>query len=299
MKENYVRALPRVLVYEGGYVDDPRDPGGETNKGVTAKTYGFYRSSHGLPARGVALISPDEVADIYRTMYWDICRCDDLPSGVDFAVFDVAVNSGPGAAGRMLQQALGADYTGRVDGLIGAGTITAANAAKDRDALVAGVCARRLAFLQRQRAWKTYSKGWSARVANVVKIGQAWASGSAGPNPVEVASAGGNVKATPDTVKKPLVPVRATAAVAAVGSAGATLTEMTQVFDPIRQLAGEGIHWIAATFGTVGAFGAALSGLAHSQFITGLSAGKGELEVADLDLSADMNFAPVSIAAAQ
>jgi lysozyme family protein len=295
--ENYDKALPRVLVYEGGYVDDPHDPGGATNKGVTHLTYDTYRASHGLPLRPVAQATDAEIADIYRGMYWSLCRCDELPAGVDFAVFDAAVNSGPGAAGRWLQQALGADYRGQVDGLIGRGTVAAADAAKDEDLLVAGICARRMATLKTNKNWKRYGNGWSARVVNVVKIGQAWAAGSIGPNPVDVTSAGGHVRAPLSDTKKPLIAVQPAAIAAGVGSFGAGLSEFASAFDPIRDALGSSVHWLAAGLGLVGATGASMTALGHSQFVGLLSAQRGEAEVPDFDLSADLAFVSVAVPA--
>lgn len=296
-KENFPAALARVLVYEGGFVNDPHDPGGATNQGVTQATYNVYRSSHKMPGQSVRLISSEEVADLYRGMYWNLCRCDDLPAGIDFAVFDAAVNSGPGAAGKWLQQALGADYTGQVDGLIGRATVDAVNAAKDDDVLVAGICGRRLATLQRNRNWSRYGKGWGARIANVVKIGQAWAAGSVGPAPVMVDSAGGHQKAPLSDTKKPLVPITATAVVAGVSTAGGTLTELAAAFAPIQSAIGNSFHWLAAALGFVGASGATLTALGHTQLVGLLSAQHGEAEVPQIDLAADAMFVSVPVAA--
>ncbi|NBY21315.1 MAG: hypothetical protein EBQ73_00210, partial [Gammaproteobacteria bacterium] len=94
MKENFPQALKQVLKYEGGKVDDPRDPGGRTAFGVTQDTYNAWRKKQGLPNADVFTISQADVAAIYRQEYWDSIRGDDLPAGVDFAVFDFAVNSG-------------------------------------------------------------------------------------------------------------------------------------------------------------------------------------------------------------
>lgn len=113
MKGNFRELLPKVLVHEGGYVDDPQDPGGETNKGITHKTYDAWRKRQGQPTRSVKHITPEEVAEIYRQQYWNKIAGDDLPSGVDYAVFDFAVNSGPSRAAQFLQRAVGVAEIGR------------------------------------------------------------------------------------------------------------------------------------------------------------------------------------------
>ena len=107
MQANFPKALPRILVYEGGKVDDPRDPGGRTNKGITQTTFNAWCREQGLPQVDVYTITNDEVASIYKYKFWDVVRGDDLPCGLDLVVFDGAVNSGPGQSGKWLQRALG------------------------------------------------------------------------------------------------------------------------------------------------------------------------------------------------
>ena len=92
MKENYAQALKQVLKYEGGYVDHPKDPGGPTNKGVTQAVYDSWRKSQNFSTQSVRAIADSEVAAIYKNLYWDRVSGDNLPDGVDFAVFDYAVN---------------------------------------------------------------------------------------------------------------------------------------------------------------------------------------------------------------
>ena len=181
--DRYLDALAKVLVHEGGYVNDPRDPGGATNRGVTRRTYDGYRKRLGLPSKPVRGISQTEVGEIYRRQYWAAVRGDDLPAGVDYVLFDGAVNSGPVQSVKWLQRALGV----KVDGVMGEATVAAAEAYPDHDALVAAILARRLAFLQSLKTWKAFGKGWGRRVAEVKAIGQAWATGSVGPQPTYVA----------------------------------------------------------------------------------------------------------------
>lgn len=170
-------SLAKVLVHEGGYVNHPSDPGGPTNKGVTQRVYDAYRKGKKLATRSVKNITSDEVADIYDRQYWDAVKGDLLPAGVDYVLFDGAVNSGPGQSIKWLQRALGPLYTGKVDGVMGMGTLTALKAVNNHDALVDRICNHRLAFLKALKTWRVFGKGWNARVAEVRSIGQAWATG--------------------------------------------------------------------------------------------------------------------------
>lgn len=162
MRENFKTALAAVLVHEGGYVNDPRDPGGATNKGITHRTYAAYQARIGATPSDVKHITDTEVAAIYKQQYWAAIMGDDLPSGLDYAVFDFAVNSGPSRAAKFLQRILGvAD-----DGHIGMQTLKAI-AARDVDGLIKSICANRLAWLRKLRHWPTFGKGWGRRVADV------------------------------------------------------------------------------------------------------------------------------------
>jgi len=158
MKENYPQALKQVLKYEGGYVDHPKDPGGPTNKGITQAVYDNWRKSQNLSIQSVRGIADSEVAAIYKNLYWDRVRGDDLPSGVDFAVFDFAVNSGVSRAAKMLQSVVGVTQ----DGQIGPATILAT-----KTYVAMSITNRRLAFMQSLSIWSTFGKGWSARIADV------------------------------------------------------------------------------------------------------------------------------------
>ncbi|NDB68403.1 MAG: hypothetical protein EB015_10455 [Methylocystaceae bacterium] len=158
MKENYPQALKQVLKYEGGYVDHPKDPGGPTNKGITQAVYDSWQKSQNLPTQSVRNISDATVAAIYKQQYWDRIRGDDLPSGVDFAVFDYAVNSGVSRAAKTLQNIVGVTP----DGQIGPATIQAA-----KDYVAMTVTNKRLAFMQSLSIWPTFGKGWAARIADV------------------------------------------------------------------------------------------------------------------------------------
>ena len=166
MKENFDAALKALLKHEGGYVNHPADPGGMTNLGVTKRVWEEW-VGHEVDEQTMRGLTPDAVAPLYRKRYWDAVRGDDLPAGVDLAVFDCAVNSGVGRASKFLQQVVGvAD-----DGKIGPGTIQAVNS-KDPKELVEAFCDKRQAFLEALPTFATFGKGWSRRVAEVREQGE-------------------------------------------------------------------------------------------------------------------------------
>lgn len=152
-------ALKLVLTEEGGKVDDPRDHGGRTNKGITQRAYDAWRASKGLLRRDVYLITDAEVEAIYRNAYADHVRFDDLPSGVGYAVFDDAVNSGTVEGAKELQRAVGM----AADGVIGDLTLAAVRRIAPV-VLVGRLCDGRLTFLRLIKGWITFGKGWSNRV---------------------------------------------------------------------------------------------------------------------------------------
>ncbi|RVU17511.1 glycoside hydrolase family 108 protein [Methylobacterium oryzihabitans] len=159
--ETFGRALALVLRHEGGYVDHPKDPGGATNLGVTIGTLGDWLGRPATKAE-VKALTPAGVGPIYRARYWNAVRGDELPAGLDVAVFDFAVNSGPARAIMALQRAAGvAD-----DGRLGPISLKAIHARASAD-LVQLVCADRLAFLRRLSTWPSFGRGWARRVAGV------------------------------------------------------------------------------------------------------------------------------------
>lgn len=172
MKGSFQRALALVLKHEGGFVNHPKDPGGATNKGVTIAV---FRAVYGQnkTVDDLKKITPEQVAHIYRRNYWDKVKADELPSGLDYAVFDYAVNSGPSRAAKHLQSVLGVAS----DGIIGAQTIAAANAL-DTKMVIEQLCNKRMAFLQSLKTWRTFGKGWGRRVEDVRSAAKAMV-----PNP--------------------------------------------------------------------------------------------------------------------
>ena len=107
-------------------------------------------------------LTPDNVAPLYKTKYWDKIKGDDLPAGVDYCVFDAAINSGAGRAAKWLQECVGT----QPDGAIGPMTLQAARAMVGAD-LVNLYCDKRLAFLKALKTWETFGRGWERRVEEV------------------------------------------------------------------------------------------------------------------------------------
>lgn len=149
---NFDDAFDRTIGHEGGYVDDPHDPGGETKFGISKRAY------PGEDIRGLTIMRARE---LYRRDYWDRIQGDQLPPWIAGQVFDAAVNSGVRQAAMWLQRAVGAHQ----DGVIGAKTIATARRA-DPGTAVARFNAARLQFLADLPAWTRFGRGWARRIAS-------------------------------------------------------------------------------------------------------------------------------------
>ncbi|KQV78162.1 glycoside hydrolase family 108 protein [Rhizobium sp. Root1220] len=229
----FPRSLAKTLIHEGGYSNHVADPGGATMRGITQRVYDEYRRSIGLGPLPVKNISTSELQAIYRKRYWNLAKCDKLARGVSYVVFDGAVNSGVGQSVKWLQRALQAMglYQGAIDGVIGQGTLLAAAGVNDNDALVARICERRMAFFKALKTFKTFGKGWSASVNGVLSVGQAWATGSVGPEIEYVA--GGDAKAfISDAKPAPTMGAADASTGGGVGSGGIAVT-LEQVRDQL------------------------------------------------------------------
>lgn len=168
MDATYKQALQLTLAHEGGYVNHPKDPGGATNFGVTQAVYNAYRKSINQPTRSVRFIDESEYSEIYAKNYWKKASCDRLPAGLDYAVFDYAVNSGVGRSVKDLQRTLNDFFDAglAVDGIAGASTVQAACDAANAGevALIEAYCNRRMKFLRSLHTFGTFGKGWTRRV---------------------------------------------------------------------------------------------------------------------------------------
>jgi len=169
MKENFLSSLAHVLKSEGGFVNHPKDPGGMTNLGCTKAVWEEY-VGHPVSENDMRDLTPELVSPLYKRKYWDKVAGDDLPSGVDYAVFDAAINSGPGRAAKWLQEVVGVT----ADGSIGKGTLAAVEAVDTQD-LIAKYNDRRLQFLEGLPTFSTFGKGWSRRVSEVQSAASALA----------------------------------------------------------------------------------------------------------------------------
>jgi lysozyme family protein len=173
MTDQFSVCLPFSLAWEGGYVNNPKDPGGATMRGVTQRTYDGYRHVRGLPTQPVVKIATSELEAIYRHDFWNLISGDRLPSGINLAMLDFAINSGPSRAVRYMQSAVG--LTGDdVDGDMGNITLSRILGVNDREGLLDDYMDARIAFMRSSRnretgalLWPTFGKGWTNRVNSI------------------------------------------------------------------------------------------------------------------------------------
>lgn len=151
-----------VLDREQGFVDHPEDNGGPTNLGITLKTLSEWRGAAGASVADLKKLSVSQAREIYRALYWNRMRCDDLPAGVDLMAFDFAVNAGPATSARLLQRAAGAE----ADGSVGPATLAAVRTASP-EKLIDAFHAAKLAHYRGLDDWKTFGKGWVNRATIV------------------------------------------------------------------------------------------------------------------------------------
>lgn len=152
----FLKAVARVLKSEGGYVNDPHDPGGETKFGISKRSY---------PSVDIKNLTEDGARAIYERDYWQAVRGDVLPPAVACVVFDSAVNQGVKPAIRFLQAALGVP----VDGVIGPATIAAATAVRDPVELASRICRRRIESYSTLEGWPRYRASWIQRTLDVFR----------------------------------------------------------------------------------------------------------------------------------
>lgn len=161
MNTNFEKSLAELLKHEGGFVNHPSDPGGATNLGVTQAVWEDW-IDRAVSEENMKALTPNKVAPLYRELYWDRVKGDKLPAGVDYCVFDAAVNSGVSRAAKWLQTTVGAV----ADGAIGEQTLKQVLLTNPQ-MLIDKYSANRLAFLQRLATWPTFGKGWERRVEEV------------------------------------------------------------------------------------------------------------------------------------
>ena len=156
--ENYDKCLELILHHEGGYVNHPKDPGGETNLGVTKRVYEEWGGT-----KDMVDLTVEDVAPIYEKNYWGRVKGDDLPSGLDLCVFDFAVNAGPGRAAKYLQSMIGTT----VDGGIGPNTLRAVGNYVEEVGLQSAIenyQESRQRYYEKLSTFETFGRGWTRRV---------------------------------------------------------------------------------------------------------------------------------------
>jgi hypothetical protein len=160
-QDNFNACVAVTLAYEGGFVDDPADPGGATNFGITKRSLEAFLGQ-AVSVDDVRTMSSSTAIEIYRANYWNLLRCADMPAGIDLMVFDFGVNSGPATAAKALQGLVGAT----ADGAIGAHTLAALGHAAPAD-LVDELASARLAYLRGLADVASFADGWTKRVGDV------------------------------------------------------------------------------------------------------------------------------------
>jgi lysozyme family protein len=171
MQQNFDKSLTELLKHEGGYVNHPSDPGGRTNHGVTQDVWEDW-IDRAVSEDEMRALTPVKVAPLYREMYWDRIKADKLPSGVDYLVFDAAVNSGVSRAVKWLQTTVGAV----ADGAIGEQTLKQVLLTNPL-MVIDKYTAIRLEFLKDRSTWPTFGKGWERRVKEVETTANTFAAG--------------------------------------------------------------------------------------------------------------------------
>ena len=161
MKESFPTSLELVLAHEGYFGNDPLDAGGMTNLGVTKRAWQAW-VKRPVDEAEMRSLNPERVAPFYKEMYWDTCRCDELPLGIDYAVFDFAVNAGVGRASKTLQTALGT----AADGIVGKNTMSIANSC-DPDEFLEKFSRLKEQFYRSLQTFDVFGKGWLRRVSEV------------------------------------------------------------------------------------------------------------------------------------
>ena len=157
MKNNFDKCFDMLLAHEGGFVNHPEDPGGATNLGVTKRVMQQFLG-RAVSMGEMKALTPEDVKPVYKKLYADKVRFDDLPSGLDWAVLDWAVNSGTGRAAKALQKIVGA----KQDGAIGPKTLQAV-ANFDAGETIEKLHSSRQKFYEGLTHFKTFGKGWTRR----------------------------------------------------------------------------------------------------------------------------------------
>lgn len=223
MERNLNTSITLVFGHEGGYVNHPKDPGGPTKYGITQRTLKAWRGKP-VSIADVKALTLDEASRILKAQYWGPVRGDALPSGLDHAMFDFAVNSGPAQAAKILQRILGV----AADGVIGARTLQAV-AAKNIASLLDTLKAERMVFLKSLKNWKTFGDGWGKRVKRVTQEAKTLA---AQKKPVCATALCGLEQANPSDIKVMATDQGKSIAGAGIGAIGIAATQLADTLAP-------------------------------------------------------------------
>ena len=162
--ENWQKCLEAILHHEGGYVNHPKDPGGETNLGVTKRVYEEWGGTKDMKDLEV-----EDVEPIYKKNYWERVRAESLPSGLDLCVFDFGVNAGTGRAAKYLQTMIGTT----ADGGIGPNTLKALSNYVESEGVeqtIKNYQAARQEYYESLSTFETFGKGWTRRVDETTEM---------------------------------------------------------------------------------------------------------------------------------
>jgi len=168
MSNKFSEALEIILHHEGGYVNHPKDPGGETNLGVTKRVYEDFGGEKEMKD-----LTKEDVEPIYKKNYWDRVKGDDLPEGLDLCIFDFAVNAGPGRAAKFIQRLVNTT----VDGGIGPNTLGKIKEYVDHygvNQTIESYALMRQNYYESLSNFDTFGKGWTRRVSEVTEKAKEW-----------------------------------------------------------------------------------------------------------------------------
>ena len=164
MQTNWDKCLQAILHHEGGYVNHPKDPGGETNLGVTKRVYEEWGGK-----KDMKQLTVEDVSPIYKTNYWHKIKGDSLPGGLDLCVFDFGVNAGPGRAAKYLQTQIGTI----ADGGIGPNTLKKLDEYRsmhDIEEVIKKYQDTRLDYYKQLSTFATFGRGWTRRVEETTQL---------------------------------------------------------------------------------------------------------------------------------
>ena len=168
MSNKFSEALEVILHHEGGYVNHPKDPGGETNLGVTKRVYEDFGGTKDMKE-----LTKEDVEPIYKKNYWDRVKGDDLPEGLDLCIFDFAVNAGPGRAAKFIQRLVKTT----VDGGIGPNTLKCINDHVEHYGVATTIDqyqSERQNYYESLSNFETFGRGWTRRVDEVTEKAKEW-----------------------------------------------------------------------------------------------------------------------------